>query len=70
MHELAKRLRESDLAEAYYCYRVSRRFLTPEIIGPETDMLDFNIRELQRTLPEAILSAEDDLANQFTPLKY
>jgi hypothetical protein len=65
MHELAKRLEESDPAEAYYWYRLSRKRLRREDAGGQVDMVDWNIQELQRTLPKEVLSAEDELIDQF-----
>jgi TPR repeat protein len=69
MHELAKRLQESDQAEAYYWYRLSRKHLRVEDAGGQVHMVDWNIGQLQRSLPAEVRSAEDKLVEQFVPKK-
>jgi TPR repeat protein len=69
MHELAKRLEESEPAEAYYWYRLSRKRLRREDAGGQVDMVDWNIKDLQQTLSPEVLSAEDELIGQFVPKK-
>lgn len=67
MHELARRLQESDPAEAYYWYRLSRKRLRREDAGGQVDMVDWNIKQLQKVLPPEVLSAEDLQIDQFVP---
>ena len=69
MHELAERLEETDPAEAYYWFKLSRKRLRREDAGGQVDMVDLNIRQLQHTLPAEVLSAEDDLIEQFVAKK-
>ncbi len=69
MHELAERLEDSDPAEAYYWFRLSRKRLRRDDAGGQVDMVDWNIKQLQKSLPAEVLSAEDDLIDQFAPKK-
>jgi hypothetical protein len=69
MHELAKRLQQSDPAEAYYWYRLARKGLRREDSGGQVDMVDWNIRQLQQSLPAEVRAAEDELVEQFVPKK-
>jgi len=67
MHELAERLEDSDPAEAYYWFRLSRKRLRRDDAGGQVDMVDWNIKQLLKSLPAEVLSAEDDLVDQFAP---
>ncbi len=58
MHELAERLEDSDPAEAYYWFRLSRKRLRRDDAGGQ-----------EKSLPAEVLSAEDDLIDQFAPKK-
>jgi hypothetical protein len=69
MHELAKRLQDSDPGEAYYWYKLCRKRLRVEDAGGQVLMVDWNIRLLQQTLPAEVLSAVDDLIDRFVPKK-
>jgi TPR repeat protein len=69
MHELGERLEDSDPGEAYYWFRLSRKRLRREDAGGQVDMVDWNIKQLQQTLPAEVLSAVDDLVKQFAPKK-
>jgi hypothetical protein len=67
MHELGERLEDTDPAEAYYWFKLSRKRLRREDAGGQVDMVDWNIEQLQKSLPAEVLSAEDDLIEQFAP---
>lgn len=69
MHELAKRLRESDPAMAYYWYELSRKHLRRADAGGQVDMVDWDIKQLKQSLPNDIQSAEDELVEEFVPKK-
>ena len=70
MQELAKRLQDSDPAEAYYWYRLSVKRLDRNDVGASRiDMETWNIKKLKEVLPQEVLTAEDDLIDQFAPKK-
>jgi hypothetical protein len=70
MGELAKRLDDSDPAEAYYWYRLSVKHLNPADVGASrVDMEKWNIDRLRKILPEATIAAQDDLIDRFVPKK-
>jgi hypothetical protein len=70
MEELAKRLRETDPAEAYYWYRLSVKRLNPADVGASrVDMEKWNVGKLRQILPREVIAAEDDLIEQFAPKK-
>jgi len=69
MHELAERLEDSDPAEAYYWFMLSRKRLRRDDAGGQVDMVYWNIKQLQKSLPAEVLSAEDELIEQFAPKK-
>ena len=68
MEELAKRLEDNDPAEAYYWYRLSVKRLNPADVGASrVDMEKWSIGKLKQILPQEIITAEDDLIEQFSP---
>lgn len=69
MHELADRLQDSNPAEAYYWYKLSRKRLQVEIAGGQVTMVDWNIRQLEQSLSAEVRSAEDAQIEQFVPKK-
>jgi Sel1 repeat-containing protein len=70
MAELAKRLTDNDPAEAYYWYRLSVKRLNPADVGASrVDMEKWSIGKLKQILPQEVITAEDDLIEQFVAKK-
>jgi Sel1 repeat len=66
MHELARRLAKSDPAEALYWYKLARKQLGPEVVGAETQMLDWNIQRLSALLPPSVLEEQRERIDHWT----
>jgi|GEM_PF-4696785 len=68
MHELARRLIDTDPAKAYYWYRLARDRLPPDLVGAESSMLDWNIGRLSSNLSSPMLMLENLEIKRFQPL--
>ena len=68
MHELARRLSDTDPAKAYYWYRLARDRLPPGLVGAQSDMLDWNIRRLSSALSSPSIMLEDIEIEHFHPI--
>jgi hypothetical protein len=65
MHELARRLIDTDPAKAYYWYRLARERLPPDLVGAESQLLDWNIAKLTASLPRLKTFYEEMMIRRF-----
>ncbi|MBR0800484.1 hypothetical protein JQ615_34460 [Bradyrhizobium jicamae] len=67
MHELARRLIDTDRAKAYW-YRLARERLPPSLVGAESIILDWNIQRLSSSLSSPMILFENFEIKHFQPL--
>jgi hypothetical protein len=68
MHELARRLIQTDPGAAYYWYKLARESIAFKTNGAEADMLDWNIQKLHKSLPSYLVWLEDMQIGHFHPV--